>query len=144
MNLFDMKTIIQIKIDIINKIFVKLEHNNKLTILDFLNNELQELNQLIEQFIKKKENKVVIKSEDHFDKTRFYLKDGSIYVVTKKYDKNYKYLYDVDTKIMTYMFETGQIERTFENGLKEIRMPDGKIYIKHGPADYDDIKSNIN
>ena len=36
-----MKTIIQIKIDIINKIFVKLEHNNKLTILDFLNNELQ-------------------------------------------------------------------------------------------------------
>jgi hypothetical protein len=71
-------------------------------------------------------------------KIRYHLKDGSTYVVNR--ENKYRYLYDVGTKIITYEFSNGKIERTFPGGLKEIRHPDGTVTIRNGTKDYDFIK----
>ena len=48
----------------------------------------------------------------------------------------YRYLYNFKSKTITYEFENGQIERTFVNGMKEIRKSDGSIVIKTNAKEY--------
>lgn len=80
----------------------------------------------------------MVHEEHNKGKTRYYLHDGSTYVVSK--NNKYKYLYDAKSRIITYEFDNGQIERTFPNGLKEIRYKDGSITIKNGSREYDYIR----
>lgn len=83
------------------------------------------------------DSKKVINTERKRDKTRYFLKDGSTYVV----GRNYKYLYDAKTRIITYEFANGQVERTFPTGVKEIRHSDGSIVVRCGEKDYDLIQN---
>lgn len=103
---------------------------------EVLKEEISKLKKLNEQYKVFLSSKNVIHRDKKRDKTRYYLKDGSTYVI----GKNYRYLYDVRTKIITYEFGNGQVERTFSNGLKEIRHSDGTITIKNGEKDYEFIE----
>lgn len=117
----------------------EIDKYQQIDVLKILAEEIEDLKRYQEESNKENDNKRVIKSEESLYKTRFYLKDGSTYVCTKKPTKNYKYLYDAKTKTVTYEFENGQVERTFECGLKEIRTPDGKIFIKTQNEEYEAV-----
>jgi hypothetical protein len=78
----------------------------------------------------------VVRKEDGRNKTRYYLRDGSIYVI-RKGRGSYRYLYDSQTRTVTYEFKNGQVERTFDGGIKEIRRKTGEIVIKCGINDYE-------
>lgn len=103
---------------------------------EVLKEEIDKLRTLNEQYKKFLNSKNVIHKDRKRDKTRYYLKDGSTYVI----GKNYRYLYDSRSKIITYEFSNGQVERTFSNGLKEIRHKDGTVTIKNGEKDYEFIE----
>ncbi|KAL6122783.1 hypothetical protein NUSPORA_00040 [Nucleospora cyclopteri] len=133
------KSLIKAKIELLDELITKMENKENLDITDVLKREIMELKAMNEGYVTGKNAKLVINSERGKNKTRFFLKDGSTYVVTNKGINDYKYLFDATTKTITYEFGNGQIERTFKNGLKEIRMPDGRIYIKHGTLEYDHI-----
>ncbi|OQS54502.1 hypothetical protein EHP00_10 [Ecytonucleospora hepatopenaei] len=136
--MLDIKEIILSKIQTIEKICSQIE-NNEVDVVDLLKSELKNLKMIQDSINFEQQNKSVIKAEESLYKKRFYLKDGSTYVITNKPTKNYKYLYDAKTKIITYEFENGQIERTFECGLKEIRTNNGQIYIKYKDEGYEQI-----
>lgn len=122
------------KITYIDNLLGKLENKDIVTINSILQEEIDRLRTQIAEYKLSIENKEVIEKEECPSKIRYYLKDGSVYVVK---NKEYKYLYDAATKVVTYEFENGQIERTFESGLKEIRRSDGSIIIKSSPKEFD-------
>ena len=137
--MFELKKVIESKLELIEYLIEQMSKNEVIDALEILKREMDELRKLNEIYIKDQDNKQVVKSEQSLHKTRFYLKDGSTYVVTKRPTKNYKYLFDSKTKVITYEFENGQIERTFECGLKEIRTSDGKVFIKTDNSEYEKI-----
>lgn len=132
MNYFS--NIVQDKIDYIDLLLNKIENNETVSVVDILKDELNKLKTQVEEIKKNSEDKLVIGKEDKAGKSRYFLKDGSVYVVK---GREYKYLYDSKTKMVTYVFENGQIERTFENGIKEIRRADGSIIVKTGMKEFD-------
>lgn len=116
------------------EIITKLENKENIGIESVIEWELRILKNLCKEKKVNESAKAVIRKEIKGAMTRYYLKDGSIYVVK---GKDYRYLYDYKSKIMTYEFGNGQIERTFSTGLKEIRRPDGTIEIKDGESEND-------
>lgn len=118
------------QLELITKL-TKLPPNKELN--DRLRHELTRLRQLNDEYQIMINTKKVVHTTSSGTKTRYYLKDGSSYVI----GKNYRYLYDANSKSVTYEFDNGQIERTFSNGLKEIRRPDGSIIIRDGPKEYE-------
>lgn len=139
--MFDFKDIIKAKIELLDKILRQMEEGRDLSIFDILQEEMSSLKSITDSYVEDRESKSVVKKEEGVHKTRFYLKDGSTYVISRKPDKNYKYLFDIRTKRVTYEFENGQVEHTFDNGIKEIRMGDGRIYIKTGANQYECINN---
>ncbi|KAI5173825.1 hypothetical protein PAEPH01_2049 [Pancytospora epiphaga] len=125
--------IIHGRIKYIDEILSRLENKQAPTLLGFLRDEIEQLRTVSTQFQSAKESKKVMRMEEKCGKKRYYLADGSVYVVK---EHEYRYLYDACTKVVTYEFSNGQIERTFESGLKEIRRKDGSIVIKGGSGDY--------
>ncbi|KCZ79378.1 hypothetical protein H312_03232 [Anncaliia algerae PRA339] len=121
----------------IEQLLSKIEKNDT-NIKEILRDEIERLKILHIEYKQNLESKKVIHEEKQPLKTRYFLKDGSTYVVDSK--GNYKYLYDNKNRSITYHFTNGQIEKTFENGIKEIRYPDGSICIKFGDKDYDFYK----
>lgn len=104
-------------------------------IIDLLKEEIEKLKNLNTEYKLFLESKKVVHTDKNKGKTRYYSKDGSTYVI----GKNYRYLYDVRSKIVTYEFSNGQVERTFPGGLKEIRHCDGSVSIRNGDRDYEFI-----
>lgn len=127
---------IQIRLKYVDELLSRLENREGVSVLAILQDEISALRALSEKHRAERENKRVIRREERLAKTRYYLKDGSVYVVK---GREYRYLYDSQSKTVTYEFENGQVERTFEHGLKEIRQSDGGIVIKNGAKDYDYI-----
>ena len=115
---------------------MKLENRENVSPIAILEEEIKLLKELNAKHSEDLQNKKVVKKEEGLTKTRYYLKDGSVYVVK---GKDFRYLYDSKSKIITYEFESGQIERTFSGGLKEIRRKDGSIVIKNGQKEYDHL-----
>ncbi|KAF7683821.1 hypothetical protein TCON_0975 [Astathelohania contejeani] len=137
-----MRDVIKEKIALIESLFQKMEKNKNVSLIEILKEEIIKLRALNEDYRLSLSNKKVIATEHKKTKYRYQLKDGSTYVVSKQ--GKYRYLYDSKTKIMTYEFSNGQVERTFPGGLKEIRYPDGSITIKDGTKDYEYIQCNKN
>lgn len=134
--MIDLQETIQIKIKHIEELLFKLENKENITITAILQDELKNLKEMCLEYKKTTEDKKVIRKEESSGKTRYYLKDGSVYVTR---GKEYRYLYDTKTKIVTYEFDNGQVERTFASGIKEIRKKDGSIIIKSNVNDYDHL-----
>lgn len=127
---------IEIKIKYIDELLTKLESGEAPSIISILQKEVKDLKALNEQYQAARTNKKVVRRDENSGKTRYYLNDGSIYVVK---NHEYRYLYDADSQTVTYEFANGQIERTFANGIKEIRQKDGSIVIKSSAKDYEYI-----
>lgn len=125
------------KIECIDTLMKRIEEKRNVSVVDILKEEILKLRKLNEEYKGFLESKRVVHKDQFHHKTRYYLKDGSTYVVK---DNQYRYLYDARTKIITYEFSNGQIEKTFPLGLKEIRHPDGTITIKNGSKDHEYIK----
>lgn len=125
---------IQYKMKHVDELLTKLESREAPSIVALLQREIEELRALSAQFQQLRDGKKVVRKEERNSKMRYYLKDGSVYVVKSN---EYRYLYDARTKVVTYEFENGQVERTFESGLKEIRQQDGSIVVKNGAKDYE-------
>ncbi|KRH92087.1 putative T-complex 10/CenJ [Pseudoloma neurophilia] len=127
------------QISLINALFkmVSQKENAPFSLVDVLRKEILKLRQLNEEYKQLLTDKRIVSKESNKikDLKRYHLQDGSTYVIRS----NYKYLYDNKTRIITYQFKNGQIERTFPNGIKEIRYTDGSIGIRHGNNDYDYI-----
>lgn len=134
MNMNSQMEAIQCKIKYVDELLTKLENKEAPSVLVMLQKEIEQLRALNDQFQHMKDSKKVVRKEEKNSKMRYYLKDGSVYVVK---GSEYRYLYDAQSKMVTYEFENGQIERTFESGLKEIRQQDGSIIVKNGTKDYD-------
>ena len=126
------------KIEQIDALLTKLEAGESFSPVAVLQDEVARLRAKTLTYSAHKTDKLVVKEEPGRTKTRYHLKDGSVYVVKRG---EYRYLYDAKTKVVTYEFENGQIERTFGNGIKEIRRGDGSIYIKTGANEYEHIDS---
>lgn len=125
------------KIQCIDALMERIGNNKEVSVIDVLKEEIYKLRKLNEEYKGILEAKKVVHKDQLQNKTRYYLKDGSTYVVR---NNQYRYLYDAKIKVITYEFCNGQIEKTFPLGLKEIRYPDGTITIKNGPKDHDYIK----
>jgi hypothetical protein len=132
-----MQQAIKQKIECINTLMKQIDGNRGVSVVDILKEEIAKLRDLNEEYRKILDSKKVVHRDQMQNKTRYYLKDGSTYVVK---NNQYRYLYDAKTKIITYEFFNGQVEKTFPTGLKEIRHPDGSITIKSSGKDYDFIK----
>lgn len=132
----DLGESIQRKMQYVDELITKTENRDAPSIYAILRSEIDALKSQIAELKVSSEEKKVVGKEEKASKTRYYLKDGSVYVVK---GKEYRYLYDAKTRVVTYEFENGQIERTFDHGLKEIRRRDGTIVIKTGPRDFDYI-----
>lgn len=128
---------IRIKMNYIDSLLSRLENNENVSVITILQDELDCLKKQISEQNQDLLDKTVVGKEEKSLKSRYYLKDGSVYVIKPN---EYKYLYDSKSKIVTYVFENGQIERTFDNGIKEIRRKDGTIVIKTSPKEFDYIK----
>lgn len=133
-----MQNRIKQKVSLIDALIKKMENKDKISLISILKTEIMKLKQLNQEYKKVVQEKKIVHEERKKNKTRYHLSDGSTYVVS--HDKKYKYLYDANSRIITYEFENGQIERTFPNGIKEIRYADGSVGIRHGNKDYDLIK----
>ncbi|KAM0675201.1 hypothetical protein GVAV_000853 [Gurleya vavrai] len=131
-----MNSIAKEKINFIESLLQKMDQK-KASVIDILKEEINKLKKLNDEYESFLQSKKVIHTDRNRNKTRYYLQDGSTYVVSK----NCRYLYDSKTKIITYEFENGQVERTFPCGLKEIRHSDGSITIRNGTKDYESIKN---
>ncbi|EOB15488.1 hypothetical protein NBO_3g0039 [Nosema bombycis CQ1] len=131
-----MRQLLKFKLDYINTLMDKIESKKKTSLVDILREEIEKLKKLNSEYKDALDSKKVIHKEVHPNKVRYYLKDGSTYVIR---NNKYKYLYDNKTKIMTYEFSNGQIERTMPYGIKEIRYPDGSIVIKSDEKEYEVI-----
>lgn len=136
-----MEMLLKEKVAVIDRIILEMssrkEEKNS-SLLEVLREEIKRLHSLNEEYEAALKKKTVSHREDRPGKTKYILRDGSLYVVNKKY--RYRYLYDSRTNVVTYEFENGQVERTFPGGIKEIRYPDGKLAVKTGERDYDIIK----
>ena len=130
----DTNRLLHIKINYIEELLSKLENHETPSIIDIIKKELINLRKMTEECKIKSDEKKVVGREDKEGRTRYFLKDGSVYVVK---ERKYRYLYDAKSKVVTYEFENGQVERTFDNGVKEIRRKDGSIVIKTGEKNYD-------
>lgn len=119
----------------IEALIQKMDKNKNTTLVDILREEIIKLRTLNTEYREMIETKKVVHTDKMRHKTRYYLKDGSTYVVDKR--KNIRYLYDAKSKTITYEFPNGQVEKTFEGGIKEVRHPDGSITVRHGEKDYD-------
>lgn len=124
------------KVDSINKLMHKIESDKRTSLVDILKEEIDKLKKMNQEYKDLLESKKVVHKDVLPTKVRYYLKDGSTYVIK---NNKYKYLYDSKSKIVTYEFENGQIERTLPYGIKEIRHPDGSITIKSDDKDYEVI-----
>lgn len=124
------------KIAFIESLLTKMDQK-KASVIDILKDEINKLKKLNNEYETFLQSKKVIHTDKNRNKTRYYLQDGSTYVVSKKC----RYLYDAKSRVITYEFENGQVERTFPCGLKEIRHNDGSITIKTGSKDYECIKN---
>ncbi|KAK1351148.1 hypothetical protein CWI38_0382p0080 [Hamiltosporidium tvaerminnensis] len=133
-----MRTSIKEKINSIQALIDKMENKKNFSLIEILKEEIIKLKNLNDQYKSYIDTKKVVHTDSLKNKTRYHLKDGSTYVVNK--NGKYRYLYDASTKIITYEFSNGQIEKTFPGGIKEIRYPDGTITIRNGEKDYDCIK----
>jgi hypothetical protein len=133
-----MQQAIKQKMECIDALMRRMEENKGLSVVDILKEEVARLRELNEEYKKVLDSKKVVHRDQMQSKTRYYLRDGSTYVVK---NNQYRYLYDAKTKVITYEFFNGQVEKTFPAGLKEIRHPDGSITIKSGERDYDYLKS---
>lgn len=129
------------RLNYLDSILSKLENSNPITVYGMIKGEIESLKSQIQAYNTTLKSKEVVGKEEKPSKTRYYLKDGSVYVIK---GKEYKYLYDANTKIVTYEFANGQIERTFENGIKEIRRKDGTIVIKSGLKEFEFIETPVN
>ncbi|KAI4291445.1 hypothetical protein PAPHI01_0719 [Pancytospora philotis] len=127
---------IQVKMKYIDELLTKLENKEALTVVAMLHKEIEDLRALNTECQSIKDGKKVVRRDEKCGKSRYYLKDGSVYVVK---NHEYRYLYDSKSKVVTYEFANGQVERTFANGLKEIRQRDGSIVIKSSAKDYEYI-----
>lgn len=134
--MIDLEDEIHYKMKYIQELFAKIEKREQISAIAILEEEMGILKKLTDKYNKETNGKQVVKKEESATKTRYYLKDGSVYVVK---DKHYRYLYDSQTKTITYQFEGGQVERTFPGGLKEIRRKDGTIVIKNGHMDFEHL-----
>lgn len=132
-----MQESIKEKIDSIDALMRRVDGNTNISVVDILKEEIVKLRRLNEEYRKILEDKKVVHKDQAQGKTRYYLRDGSTYVVK---GNQYRYLYDAKTKVITYEFSNGQVEKTFPLGLKEIRHPDGSITIKSGSRDHEYIK----
>lgn len=126
------------KFILLDALIKKMEKKEKISLVKILRDELVKLKELNKEYKKMINEKKVVHEEQNKGKIRYHLNDGSTYVVSR--DKKYRYLYDANSRIITYEFDNGQVERTFPNGLKEIRYSDGSIGIRNGSKDYDYIK----
>ncbi|WUR04199.1 uncharacterized protein VNE69_07265 [Vairimorpha necatrix] len=126
------------KINSINRLMEKIESNKKPSIIELLKKEIEKLKELNNEYKDILDSKKVIHKEITNKKVRYYLQDGSTYVIRDKY----RYLYDSKTKVITYEFDNGQIERSYPSGIKEIRFVDGSIIIKKDNKEYDVINKN--
>lgn len=126
------------KINLLDALIRKMENKQKISLIQILRNEVAKLKELNQEYKRMINEKKVVHEEQNKGRTRYYLNDGSTYVVSA--DKKYRYLYDAKSRIITYEFENGQVERTFPNGLKEIRYSDGSIAVRNGNKEYDYIK----
>ncbi|KAM0672927.1 hypothetical protein CWI42_050120 [Ordospora colligata] len=125
------------KIDSIDALMRRMNGDERVSVVDVLKEEIHKLRRLNEEYKRILDAKRVVHKDQLQNKIRYYLKDGSTYVVKSN---QYRYLYDAKTKVVTYEFANGQIEKTFPSGLKEIRHPDGSITIRNGPNDHEYIK----
>lgn len=119
--------IIEEKIKTIESL-INLTKTPSLQLLSLIKNEIETLKNLQKNMPKSK--KKVAHTERKLTKTRYHLEDGSTFVTSN--DGSYKYFFDATSKSITYEFGNGQIERTFPNGVKEIRYSDGSVYVKIG------------
>lgn len=132
----DLNRTVRLKMKYVEELLSKLENHEAPSVTALLKEELAQLRQHVADLKLQSEEKKVVGKEESTGRVRYYLKDGSVYVVK---GREYRYLYDAKSKVVTYEFENGQIERTFENGLKEIRKKDGSLVIKTGPKEFDYI-----
>lgn len=130
-----MEAVLKEKLSTIDRIIERMREKKEGTLTEVLREEIERLKRLNKEYEEILNRKRVKSKEENNGKIRYTLSDGSIYVVHK--DKQYKYLYDANTSIVTYEFGNGQIERTFPFGIKEIRTPTGKIIVKTSDKEYD-------
>jgi len=132
-----MEEVLKESVERIDRIIMKIKQNKETSLLDLLKEEIDKLKKLNEEYESVLSRKSIKSKEETNSKIKYRLNDGSIYVVDKL--KQFKYLYDSGTGIVTYEFSNGQIERTFPAGIKEIRDANGKIIIKTSEKEYDVI-----
>lgn len=113
----------------------QVESTKKPSIIELLKKEIEKLRELNNEYKNILDSKKVVHKEIEKKKIRYYLQDGSTYVIRDKY----RYLYDAKSKVITYEFDNGQIERSYPSGIKEIRYGDGSIIIKNDNKDYDKL-----
>lgn len=130
----DLNKAVMLKMKYVEELLTKLENREAPSITTLLKQEIEQLKEQINEIKTQSEDKKVVGKEESGSKTRYYLKDGSVYVVKRR---EYKYLYDSKTKVVTYEFDNGQIERTFPSGIKEIRKTDGTVVVKTGSKEFD-------
>ena len=123
---------IEERISILDSVLGRMEtENDGLSVVE---GEVAKLAGLVAQYRDAQGDKKVVRRDFSGGKSRYFLKDGSVYVT---HGSKYRYLYDARSKVITYEFANGQIERTFPCGLKEIRCTDGSIVIKTDANDYE-------
>lgn len=131
-----MKELIKQKIRIIEEIQKISDETLNYKIFIALKNEINSLKELIEKYKMEIQSKKVVYIQTLDNKQKYYLEDGSSYVVGSKF----KYLYNSKDGSVMYQFSNGQIEKTLANGFKEIRYPDGSILIKFNDKTQEIIK----
>lgn len=131
-----MKETIQQKINLIEKLKKKIDESQNYQLFDILKKEIDELKFLMKAFKASLQSKRVIYLQKSENKKKYFLEDGSTFVI----GSNCKYLYDTSDNSMTYEFSNGQIEKTFKSGIKEIRYPNGAIAIKYEDKTYEIVK----
>lgn len=117
----------------------QVESNKKPSLVELLKREIEKLKELNNEYKQSLDSKKVIHKEVTKNKVRYYLQDGSTYVIRDKY----RYLYDSKTKVITYEFNNGQIEKSYPSGIKEIRFSDGSIIVKSDNREYDVLNKEI-
>ena len=130
-----MEAVLKEKVSTIDRIIARMKDTADSTLMSMLKEEIDKLKQLNKEYERMLHRKRVKTKEETDSKVKYVLSDGSVYVIHKI--KQYKYLYDAHTGVVTYEFSNGQIERTFPAGIKEIRGIDGKIVIKNAEKEYD-------
>ncbi|KAI5187235.1 hypothetical protein NEHOM01_2031 [Nematocida homosporus] len=130
-----MERVLWERIKALDGLIDRMKENKEIGLVEILREEIERLRRLNEEYEEVIQRKRVKSKEESEGKVKYWLNDGSVYVVNK--DRKYKYLYDKSSGVVTYEFGSGQIERTFPGGIKEIRTADGKIIVKNSEKEYD-------